>query len=90
MQPTLAEIESLFHKTLERPKEERANFLWQECAGNTALFDAVHRLLAADEVPAVEAGPAASNEWRIGQRFGNYRIAGLLGKGGMGAAFGGG
>ncbi len=91
MQPTLAEIESLFHRALERPKEERANFLWQECAGNTALFDAVHRLLAADEAAGeepeevVKAAPA--QEWRIGQRFGNYRITGLLGKGGMGAVY---
>ncbi len=92
MQPTLAEIESLFHKTVERPKEERANYLWQECGGNAALFDAVHRLLAADEAATEEVGPAplapaVAQEWRIGQRFGHYRIVRLLGKGGMGAVY---
>lgn len=99
MQPTLAEIESLFHRAIEKPKEERANFLWQECAGNTTLFEAVHRLLAADDAaseasPAATAAPATgptaphpAQEWRIGQRFGHYRIVRLLGKGGMGAVY---
>lgn len=90
MQPTLAEIESLFHRALEVAKEERASFLRAECAGNTILFDAVQRLLLADEAADVEAAPvapAATQEWRIGQRFGNYRIVRLLGKGGMGAVY---
>lgn len=89
MTPTLAEIEALFHQAVQRPREERADFLWQASGGNSLLFDAVHRLLVADESVTEDKTPepAPPQEWRIGQQFGNYRIVRLLGKGGMGAVY---
>lgn len=42
-------IEELYHLALERPAEERANWLAHNCAGDDALRHEVEALLQANE-----------------------------------------
>ena len=84
------EVSRLFQQAADLEPAARAAFLDRACAGDTRLRDEVLSLLGhADHCPPyLQTGafarrlPAPSYE--IGKRIGSYRIAGVLGEGGMG------
>ncbi len=92
------QIDRLLQSALELKVEERAAFLQQACAGDTALRQEIESLLAANkdvnsfiESPAFEnaAGLFANQNTNsiIGRRLGAYQILSLLGAGGMGEVY---
>ena len=92
------QVEQLYHAARERDPDERAAFLKQVCAGDSALRREVESLLAEDtrvrsflERPALElAGKMSeedSSQSMIGRVFGADAVVSLLGKGGMGEVY---
>src|SRR5438552_8148829 len=92
-------IQVLFHQVADLAPAERAAFLDRACAGDHVLRHEVESLLAADApqegflqaavAQAAEQLPAEPDEdgELIGKRIGRYSIAGLIGKGGVGAVY---
>ena len=85
-------VSAVFANALERPREERAAFLDEACAGNAALRAEVESLLASHDrssgflhVPAaVVAGLADGDDvLHPGQLLGPYRVVRETGRGGM-------
>jgi serine/threonine protein kinase len=91
-------IEEIFHAALDRAPEDRGPFLDQACGTDTELRAEVESLLAENVSDAILQAPiqraaesvTRTEDARIGQRFGFYRITGLIGQGGMGAVYRGG
>ncbi|MFL6538427.1 MAG: protein kinase domain-containing protein, partial [Chthoniobacterales bacterium] len=87
----------VFHAALERPPNQRSEFVRQSCAGDDSLRDQVELLLKYhDEAGDFIGTPAAAStpelladdpDALIGQHLGNYRIDGVLGVGGMGVVY---
>jgi serine/threonine protein kinase/tetratricopeptide (TPR) repeat protein len=77
--------EELFHACLELPPDNRSAYLDRTCHGDSALRDRLDRLLSAHERAAQATlnpiGGVATET--IADRIGPYRIAGVLGEGGM-------
>jgi len=98
MTDDLKKIEELYHQALAKPKEERAAFLAEACAGDEALRRELQFMLQAPEkaggfmeLPALEhaarqAGQAGS-QLLAGHQLGPFRIGPLLGRGGMGEVY---
>ena len=93
------EVKALFAAALALPRDERAAYLVLEAAGDPALIAEVQSLLDSHEQPGTfldtvaheyrlqAFAVSAAVPSRIGERIGAYRIAGMLGAGGMGDVF---
>jgi serine/threonine protein kinase len=91
-------IEQVYHAALEREESQRAVYLHEVCAGDTALQQEVQSLLEQEkrgdgflESPAMEVVARAmakdSGGSLNGRQLGSYKIASLLGAGGMGEVY---
>lgn len=90
-------LKDLFSLALERPEEQRPDFLRDACGGDAALRRELESLLAAhqdprpfierDDFAAASLFGARSGAGYEGKQLGHYRIVGEIGRGGMGAVF---
>src|ERR1700675_4740796 len=90
-------IQSLFEEVVDSGPEERVARLASSCHGDSELRDSVEALLASDqrtEDPLINAiGAAAESlledhqDRLIGTRIGSYRVASILGHGGMSTVY---
>ncbi len=95
-------VQTLFNAALEKDAEGREAFLQEACAGDQELLNEVHALLVedqqvrsvlhgnavdalADSAPAFRGGSMEHS--MIGKVIDNYRITGVLGRGGMGVVY---
>ncbi len=94
-------IEEIFQGAVERPPDERRDFLYGACGGNASLRAEVESLLAShdrhggfiesairDAAGAlVDVNAPALPADIVGRRLGPWRITGVIGQGGMGAVY---
>lgn len=95
-QPDRQRLKNIFALALEQPRELRVGFLHDACGDDPELRREVESLLAAydDPHPVIEREDfaavsllGAAGKVYEGKRFGHYRIAREIGRGGMGAVF---
>ena len=89
-------IKEVFAEALEKPAKEREDFLREKCADDAELLAEVKSLLEANDKTEkfieqnaldISSEFAASGKHYDGTQFGNYKIIGEIGRGGMGAVF---
>ena len=87
--------EKLFKAAFEIDARDRIAWLERACAGDQALRETVESMLAADEgmgsflecPTEVAAGAEQGPDARVGTRIGHYRLAQVIGSGGMGTVY---
>jgi serine/threonine protein kinase len=88
-------IDELCHAALERPEQQRAAFIAQECAGDDELREEVEELVSRGgslargvlDRSSWEARADPVVQWAPGTRLGLYEVIGPIGAGGMGQVF---
>jgi serine/threonine protein kinase len=86
-------IEQIFHAALQRKPEERADYLKQTCAGDTALHADVNSLLDSyekDDSFFEDSASALAAEMfvdKVGETIGPYEVLSQLGSGAMGIVY---
>jgi serine/threonine protein kinase/Tol biopolymer transport system component len=85
------QIRALYRAALERPPAERASFVAEVSGGDEQLKASIELLLSSDGTTDVGARVIASGadavELPAGTTVGQYRIDGVLGRGGMGVVY---
>jgi serine/threonine protein kinase/Tol biopolymer transport system component len=85
------QIRALYKAALERPVDERASFIADLSGGDQELCRSVELMLsrhgATDVGASTEPVAEAPAELAAGTQIGNYRIDGVLGRGGMGIVY---
>jgi Tol biopolymer transport system component len=85
------QIRALYKAALERPAAERASFISDLSGGDQELCRSVELMLSqqgtTDVGASTEAVADAPAELAAGTQIGNYRIDGVLGRGGMGVVY---
>src|SRR5215831_5340768 len=93
------QVDSLLQAALQRPPEDRSDFLRRACAGDAELEWEVRSLLASQQAagsflehPAIEVAarhmePQPSSLSLSGQSISHYRVVEKLGEGGMGVVW---
>ena len=95
---SLPRIRELFHQILEIPLDKRDAFLREACGSDRALEDNVRSLVEAHlrAESFLGSGQAAQvlsdistldEDSLVGAVIGDYKVLGLLGRGGMGAVY---
>ena len=79
-------VTELFHAALARDASARAGYLDQACAGDRPLREEVDAMLSAHVMP-VDASLTHTPRLASGTMVGAYRIAQLIGAGGMGEVY---
>ena len=93
-----ARVNDIFHRALDEPDAARATFVARECGNDRRLHDEVLSLLGAHARAAnfIERPPAATTglfdsaavpDAIVGQTVGHYRVARVIGRGGMGVVY---
>lgn len=89
-------IEALFYRALDRPPDQRADFLAAECADDKSMRREIESLLAFRDadVRSLDASAVVADllahrdvEADIGRAIGPYKVLRLLATGGMGRVF---
>ena len=83
--PRWQHVKELFQAALDQAPFERAAFVREACAGDTALQAEVESLLTAHERAGSFAEPPPTV--RLGESFGGYQVIEWLGAGGMGDVY---
>ncbi|MEL7312749.1 MAG: serine/threonine-protein kinase [Pseudomonadota bacterium] len=89
-----SEVESLFQKAIDLPRDEIEDFIQQACGDDEALRQLLSQLVEADlddgrirnSVMALSEG-LGQEICLIGKRIGAYRVDSLIGAGGMGEVY---
>ena len=91
-------VEELFEEALRLPPERREESLRRACGSDTALLEEVQSLLAAHEETTgfietsaynvfADVFASAENESLEGKEIGHYKVASMIGRGGMGEVY---
>jgi serine/threonine protein kinase/Tol biopolymer transport system component len=85
------QIRALYKAALERPAGERASFVSDLSGGDQEICRSVELMLsrhgATDVGASTEPAGDAPAELAVGTQIGNYRIDGVVGRGGMGVVY---